>query len=624
MSQPPQPPNQPPQGEFGAPQDPAYGYPQQPPQPPQGQPSYGYPQNPPPPGQAPQAPPPPGQPPQTPPAAAGQPPQAAPAPGQPPQAPASPYGYPGAQQPGQQPQFGQPPYGQQAYGQQAYGPGPYAPPQYGMYPPQAPYPGATPPGGGSKQRVVLIVGAAVAALLLIVGGVWFATSGDGDGKKDEAKNSSGGSGTSGGSTGGDSGGSDGGTTTTTVEAELITKIPRPKVDEQVTAEGLWVTDTVFAKSGVDEIVGYDVSGGEKKWEIPLDGSVCWASRHTTEDGSTAVLFQGAKTTKDKLHQGCTEVAAINVNTGKKLWQKSISESGRKLRFDEVTIGGGTVAAGGISGGAAWKLDGGERLWKPGTDKECRDDGYAGGEKLVAVKRCGEYSKPELEVQTLNPSSGSPKSVYKVPSGIEYVHIASTDPLVIAVDASDDTGSGVSDFFAIDDGEKTGKLRGKIATQQGQYTPECGSTDVEDCKLVTVTQDTLYMPTKEHQAQADYGRTNEIVAFDLDGGKTKGKADAGEGRVMVPLRMEGGDIIAYKYPTYDKGGEVVSIDGKTLKQSVLLKNDDSTARTESVFRPEFNMDVVYKDSRLYMGQHYITNRKPLVGEKEYLAIVFGED
>ncbi|MEV6313887.1 PQQ-binding-like beta-propeller repeat protein [Streptomyces sp. NPDC051776] len=489
-----------------------------------------------------------------------------------------------------------------------------------MYPPQGPYPGATPPGGGqSKQRVALIVGAAVAALLLIVGGVWFATSGDDDGKKDEAKNSSGGSGS-----GGSSGGSDGGPKGGTIDAELITKIPRPEVSDQVTAEGLWVTDSVFAKGDVDKIVGYDVTGGKKKWEIPLDGSICWASRRTTEDGRTAVLFQGAKATKDKPHQGCTEVAAIDINSGKKLWQKNVSDGDDKVRFDEVTVGGGTVAAGGTGGGAAWKLDGGKQLWKPSANDECQDDGYAGGSKLVAVRRCGDYSKPTLEVQTLNPASGAPKSVFKVPGGIEYVHIASTDPLVIAIDASDDTGSGVSDFLAVDDSRKAGKLRGKIATQQGQYTPECGSTDVEDCKLLAVTKDTLYLPTKEHQGQAEYGRTNEIVAFSLDGGKSKGKADAGEQRVMVPLRMEGGDIIAYKYPTYDKGGQIVSIDGTSLKESVLMKNDNSTARTESSFRPEFNMDVVYRGGKLYMGQHYVTDRAPLAGEKEYLAIVFGAE
>ncbi|MGP3922339.1 outer membrane protein assembly factor BamB family protein [Streptomyces sp. 8N616] len=598
MSQPPQPPNQPPQGGFGAPQDPSYGYPQQPP----GQPSYGSPQTPP------QTPPPPGQPPQTPPPPQG-PPQTPP----PPQTSQPSYGYPG-QQPPQQPQFGQPQYGQQGYGQPQYGQQ-----QYGMYPPPAQYPGATPPPGSgqSRRRMLVIISAVVAVLLIVGGGIWFATSGDDD-KRDEAGNSSGGS-----SEGGDNGGGTGGRTET-VDGRLIAKIPRPKVTEQVTAEGLWVTDTVFAKAGVDKIVGYDVTGKQQKWTLPLDGSICWSSRHVTEDGKTAVLFQGAKATAEKQHQGCTEVAVIDINTGKKLWQKNVTDGDEKVRFDEVTLGGGTVAAGGTSGGAAWKLVGGKELWKPQANDECQDDGYAGGTKLVAVRRCGAYDKPSLEVQTLNPATGAPKSVFKVPSGVEYAHVASTDPLVVAIDASDDTGSGVSDFLAVDDSGKSGRLRGRIATQQGQYTPECGSTEVEGCKLLAVTQDTLYLPTKEHQSKAEYARTNEIMAFGLDGGKSKGKADAGEKRTMVPLRLEGGDIIAYKYPTYDKGGEIVSIDPKTLKQSVLLRNDDSSARTESNFRPEFNTDVVFENSRLYMGQHYVTDREPIAGEEEYLAVVFGAE
>ncbi|MGP3983713.1 hypothetical protein [Streptomyces sp. KR80] len=581
MSQPPQPPNQPPPGPpgggFGAPQDPPFGYPQQPP----GGPGYGGPQTP-------QAP--------------AQPPQPPPAPAAPPHAgggfgapvPPPSYGYPGApQQPAAQP-----------YGQQ----------QYGMYPPQGQFPGSglppRPGGGPSQQRVLVIVSAVVAVLLVVAGGAWFAASGGGEDRKNEAGNSSGGSDGRGGSSG-------------TVEAKLIAKIPRPVVTNQVTAEGLWVTDTVFAKGDVDKIVGYDPAGARKKWEIPLSGSICWASRHTTEDGRTAVLFQGAKATAGKLHQGCTEVAVIDINAGKKLWQESVTDGGEKVRFEEVTIGGGTVAAGGLRGGAAWKLDGGTLLWKPRSTDSCKDDGYAGGTKLVVVRRCGSYARPELEVRTVNPASGAPTSVFRVPSGIAYVHVASTDPLVIALDATDDTGSGVSDFMAIDDSGRTGKLRSKIATQR-QYTPECGSTNVEDCKLLAVGKDRLYLPNKEHQAQAEFGRTNEIVAFDLDSGKAKGKADAGEQRTMVPLRMDGDDVIAYMNPTYDKAGQVVRIDSQTYEKTVLLKNPDASAKTESNFRPEYNMDVVYAGGRLYMGQHYVTDRQPLAGEEEYLALVFGAE
>ncbi|MER5969295.1 hypothetical protein ABT112_06055 [Streptomyces sp. NPDC002055] len=675
MSQPPQPPN-PPQGGFGAPQDPAYGYPQQPPsggpgdgspqspapasprlekrpespeqpqaQPPQSAPQGPAPQGPAPQGPAPQAPapqtPPPPQPPQGPPPAPPQgPPPSAPqqgggfgAPGQPaygypaPQQPGQPgqpgqpaYGYPAPQPYGQQPQqpYAQQPYGQQPNPQQPYGQPPqqpYGQQAYGMYPPPAQFAGGgvPPQSGGSRRTLFLVVGAVVAVLLLVVGGVFVAAGGDDD-PKHEAGTSSGGS-------GGESGGSGGGKPGPAVEAELLAKLPRPEVEEQVTTDGLWVTDTVFAKGDVDKIVGYDVTGTDDKWRIPLDGSICWASPHITADGKVAVLFQGAKVTKKTVHQGCTEVGVFDLKKGTKVWQKSVKVADEKVRFAQVTVGGGTVAAGGTSGGAAWSL-GGKRLWQPKADSDCDDDGYGGGTRLVAVRRCGDYSKPNMEVQSLNPATGAPTSVYKLPSGIDGVFVVSTDPLVIGINAGDDTGSAVSHFLAIDDSGKAGKLRSKIGTRNGEYAPSCRGAEVEGCRLVTVSKDSLYLPTGEHQGQAEYGRTNEIVGFGLDSGKSTGKASAGDQRTMQPLRTDDdGSVIAYVKPTFDKGGQVVSIDPDSYDVSVLLKMPKSEARTESAYSPD-NQTFVYEGNRLYMTQKYASDREPLPGQKEYAGLVFG--
>ncbi|MFG2496641.1 hypothetical protein ACGFSB_00230 [Streptomyces sp. NPDC048441] len=159
-----QPPGQPPQDGFGAPQQPQppvpgapagpYGAPPPPPQQPDGQNPYAGP----PPGQAP-----------------AQPPYAQPPQGQPPQ--------------GQPPQ-GQPPYGQpqQPYGQSPQGPygqpqPPYGQPdpQYAAYPPPPPPGGTGAPGPGpGKKKLGLVIGSVVVAAALIGGGIFLVTSGDSD------------------------------------------------------------------------------------------------------------------------------------------------------------------------------------------------------------------------------------------------------------------------------------------------------------------------------------------------------------------------------------------------------------------------------------------------------------
>ncbi|QKV92914.1 hypothetical protein HUT19_15065 [Streptomyces sp. NA02950] len=602
MSQPPPPPNQPPQGGFGAPQDPGYGYPQQPPAPPQQ--GHGAPQAP---GQPPQGPPPPPpvSPPQTPPQGAGG------------------YGYPG--QPGQP---GQPVHAQPT---QVGMPSPFqsGPQQQYGYPPQPQYPGAPGPGGGtnnsnqSKQRLMIIVAAVVAVALVIGGGIWFATKDKGGNEaKDDDKKSS--QGSSSGSDGGSSGGFKKKPAPETVDGKLLNKIPMPKVKEQVTVEGMWTTDDAFVKVGVNKVVGYPLEGGSPKWEIPLAGAVCWSSPHLTDDGLTAVVYEESKPTKKDKYPDCNQVGLLDLKQGKMRWHKSVDgDYGDKMRFDEVTIGGGTVAAGGTRGGAAWSLDG-KQLWKPSESDECSDNGYGGGaDKLVAVRKCGEYGNEQVQIQTLNPKTGAVRSTYKVSRGIEYAHIASTDPLVVGLDAGDETGGGVSDFLAIDDSGKTGKVRGKISTDNGKYDPRCESTNVEGCRKIAISKatDTLFMPSKERSFSSE-GTGNEIVAFSMKTGKAIGKTDGVTSATMTPLGLDkDGYVIAYQDGGYSRGGAVWRIDPKSYEKNKLLQNSTDSAETESDFSADYS-EILFDGERLYMGDHYATKPSGEYDKDDPLAVVFG--
>ncbi|MGX1513230.1 hypothetical protein RKD44_004518 [Streptomyces collinus] len=87
-------------------------------------------------------------------------------------------------------------------------------------------------------------------------------------------------------------------------------------------------------------------------------------------------------------------------------------------------------------------------------------------------------------------------------------------------------------------------------------------------------------------------------------------------------MDGGNVIAYKRPPYDKGGQVVSIDGTTFKQTVLLENPATEAvrDVESSMSPDYS-ELLYSQGHLYMSQVY-ASEPTSADEKEYLAIGFG--
>ncbi|MEU5435529.1 PQQ-binding-like beta-propeller repeat protein [Streptomyces sp. NPDC020719] len=609
MSQPPQPPqppqqpsDQPPQG-FGAPQQPPAGGFGAPTPPPAG--GFGAPTPPAGGGFGGATPPPPAMPP-TPPA---QPPvQAPPAYGYPqPAPPAQPgYGYPG------QPQ-GQP--GAPGYGY------PGQPVTQPMQP--AGGPGS---GGGKKLsgQTTIIIAAVVAVALIVGGGIWYA--GKDDGKKDESKSGS----TQGGTGGKDAGGSATGgggkeQPAADVASKVLFQVPEPKVTDMVRVEGSWLTDKVYAKSGVNEIVGYDPAKGTQLWKLPLPGAVCAATTHVTSDSKTAIVYEGPKADGEK-YARCTEVAVLDLGTGKLAWTNSVKDGDRKTTYDEVTIGAGTVATGGTSGGSAWDLATGKLLWQPKiTTDQCKDAGYGGGDALVAVRKCGDYDKPTVTIQPLNPKTGAPVSSYKMPAGVQYAHIVSAQPLVVAADVGDTAGdgSGISDFFSIDD--KTGKLLARIPAPGDKYAARCGSTQVEKCNSVAAGGGKLFVPTEQHAGSTgDGGRTNEILAFDLATGQlVNGKADAGDGSALAPLRMDGNNVIAFKNAPYDKGSQIVSIDGGSFKQTVLMQNpaDTSVRDALSQFGPEYG-EIRFLQGKLFMSATMVSKPSTITDEKRYLLIGLG--
>ncbi|MFE1950202.1 PQQ-binding-like beta-propeller repeat protein [Streptomyces sp. NPDC059524] len=592
----------PPAGGFGAPTPPsAGGFGAPTPPPPQGGPGYGYPQAP---QGAPQTPPPPAAPPQ-----GG-------APG---------YGYPA--QP-QQPQPPTPAYGQQQYGQQPYGQPQPGQQQYG-YPqpsttPMAPVNGGGNGGGKSVSPIVWIVTAAVVVIALIVGGgIMYAGSSD-DGKSDTtAGGEKGGEGTTGkGGGGGGFGGAGEEKVPGNTSAQIAFQLPAPKVakDNVDSVMGSWLTDKTYAKSGVNEIVGYDPATGKEQWTLPLSGQTCGFTPTVTKDALAAVVAEDAKRPKDGMHKTCSQVTLFNVNTGEKVWTTSIGSGEQAVPFEELSFVGDTLAAGGgLRGGAAFDVKTGKPLWKP-QQGSCEDVGYAGGAQLVAVRKCGDFDNEKYEVQLLDPKSGQPKWSYKLAAGVDNAKILSTDPVVIGVGAGDNSAGTVSDIFSMD---ANGKLITKIAIDDEKYDFDCEVGKIDGCKKIVVGNGRVYLATQQHDAGGDIGQTNEIVSYDLKSGKTTAdRADGGEYEIF-PMRMDGGNILAFKRGPYDKGSEVVTIEPKAMKQTTLLvaPNTEPVKNAISAMVPgSSSSELLYSNGRLYFGKGLIS--KPYsADEKQYTALGF---
>ncbi|ARX84066.1 hypothetical protein SMD44_03501 [Streptomyces alboflavus] len=595
-----QPPNQPPHGGFGAPQDPqqggnpqpGYGYPQQ--QPGQAGP-YGYPQQPGPYGQPPQ----PGQ------------------PGQPAQP--GPYGQP--TQPGQPGPYGQQPgpYGQPTQPGQ---PGPYGQqPGYG-YPQQMPTgaPGTPPPGGGKgpfKGKTAVIIGAAVAALL-VAGGAVFALSGGDDGKKkSESKkkdpkasapvNPGDGSGD------GHEGKEDLNEGRQAGEAKVLWYKEAPKAPGRgAEAPGMWVEDGIAVKAAYRELLAYHVDSGKPAWPaIKLPQEICAATPQVSDDGKIVVAYKAGM----KRNAKCDQLQVIDLKTGKKGWQKQTTEKGL---FDstiglELSITGNTLMVGRSQSGTAYSISDGDKLFDAEKKDEgtCFPAGFTGGDRMLMKFSCGASTPTEHdEVVELNPRTGKIQWTKKFPKGWRLEHVYSTSPTVLYATNEDKKQWNITTL-------KSGSAKTRSEVQVNEdFAPECGwgglGGDLQACSGAVADDKYLYLPTKKTSG------ANQIVAISLASGKEAWRAKSPLDTSMVPMKTQGGDLVAYVEPSYDSGGRVVSIGTSgSHTPKTLLQHPAGTSKIENGF---YSKAVDYVDGRFYLST---TRLSGTAQGREKLMLAYGK-
>ncbi len=590
-----QPPSQPPQGGFG------------------------------PPPEVPQAP----QVPQATPYGAPPPPQ-----GPPPQPPAPPTPQPGYGHPPQPGPYGQPPAG--PYG--AAQPGPYgygATPGYG-YPSQQPpqFPGAPvppPPGGGVsksnalKGRPALLLGAAVAALLVIVGTVVTVTSGGGDDKKptaadphlsappsgpaepgDDKGDGDGGGGVAGADPGNLNEGRQAG------ESKVLWSKDAPDAPASgADAGGMWITDTVAVKTAYKEVFAFRTGSGAAAWgPIAFPQKICAVTPQKSADDKIVVAYMSGASSRAK----CNKLQVLDLNTGAKGWSGEVADG---ALFDsaisvELTLTGKTLMVGRSQSGTAYDLGTGAKLFdKVRYGAACFPAAFAGGAKLIVVSSCGASTSTEHdEVQELDPRTGAVRWTRPIPKGWRVGRTYSVDPVVLYLTDTNKKSWNISTLKA------DGSFRSEVSVDES-FAPECGwailERDLQGCQGVATDADTLYLPT-----QATTG-ANEIVAINLATGKEKWRVKSPAAKSMLPLKTEGGALIAYVEPSYDAGGQVVSIPvtGTSHTPTTLLKNPAAAADVENGF---FSKAYDWADGRFYLSTTRLSGRDE---QKEKLMLAYGK-
>ncbi|WP_411148587.1 PQQ-binding-like beta-propeller repeat protein [Streptomyces sp. A30] len=372
-----------------------------------------------------------------------------------------------------------------------------------------------------------------------------------------------------------------------------------KAGQNIAATGTWATAKTFAKTLGNSITGYRISTNRQAWKLAFPGSVCAATPHVTVDGRTAVAFSSEPTRTDPsggtVSGPCDRIAMFDIDTGKRLWHVELPE--KRLVPARVTMTRGKVIAAWEDGSAAYAMAGGKLLWSHTPGPACGDSGYAGGEALVRVVKCGDADNRRFRVEGTNPETGKPLWTYTVTPGVQDVRLVSSSPVVIAVAAGDLV---ITDLISLSD---QGKFRATISVPVQTYVTKCGdgidvTGPIETCEAVVADERQLYVATQARDTGtvSAHGQVaDEIVAFDLATGKSLRKFDAKIGRPMYPVRMSGDLLIAARESSSPHTpSAAVSIDPSSGKETLLLLYG-----TVGMLPFEY-LDVRYEHGRIFFA------------------------
>lgn len=355
----------------------------------------------------------------------------------------------------------------------------------------------------------------------------------------------------------------------------------------VSAPGSWVTDTYYASGAADAVQGYLTSTGKPAWTVPLDGSICEASRDITSTGKVAVVWAAAK----KVRSRCTEFGVIDVNKGTLLWRASIPAGKAGLGLDlNVDISEEIAAVGGPDGTLGYAVGSGKQLWDEPLEG-CLAEEHNGGRELFTMLSC----PGEFRVAKRDPQTGRAAWQYSVPKGYRGAWIVSGDPLVVAVM----TKSDLIDADRLLTVAANGDVQGTIDLGEN-YTAGCADND-GTCDATVTTKDTVYIA----EDAVGFSTANHIAAFDIRTGQRKWTSTAPSthtGGTFIPIRAEGDGLIAYLQPTTKRGSRVVHFAPEDGKQTTLLRMPDrlmAGASEDGLIDAEVSDPALFRDGRLYL-------------------------
>ncbi|WP_423509582.1 PQQ-binding-like beta-propeller repeat protein [Streptomyces xinghaiensis] len=488
------------------------------------------------------------------------------------------------------------------------GPNPYArtphPPAAG---PAVPPPPGHPPSPPSRRGRAPLFAAVLVLLLALAGGSWVYF----------------------GSGGGAAGGPEAGEASPPpehphrVKSAMSWEAPAPKgeIKDYVASDagGTWFTDTTVVKAEIRELKVYSRKDGKVQGTVPLPGEIC-GERPPPHDGTVALAYRDGD-------GACARLTLIDIGKRQRVWTAELPSAhgdGEQVRWIVMARMGDRVIVAGENTLRALSAADGEEQWEAGLPEGRLAGGLAGGERLLATSyRLSGGTAADYQVNEIDPADGGVRWSWSVPEGQRPNVFASVSPLVVGLVSIEQ--HLVNQFVALD-GKGRERSRVRVAAKGSEtgkdgpeqtFEPRCGYAG-DGCSAAVVADDTLYLPTQPAEADSDAGTEfNKLAAFDLATGDVKWSAAAGDKRTVIPVDVDGGNVIGYAEPTGESGGRLLRFDADSGKASLYQQHPDSDSENE---RDAYYTQHPPLDVYLDRGQFFIVCES-LTGSEEFLIVAY---
>lgn len=287
-------------------------------------------------------------------------------------------------------------------------------------------------------------------------------------------------------------------------------------DRPMTVEGLggWLSGPTVVRARFDRLVGYDVATGAVRWTYTVPGQdVLCAMSRTAADG-VGLIAHGAES------QPCSHVAAVDLTTGRALWERTVPADGSStaINADVIAVADGMAVLRTAQSVMAVRLRDGTPLWQDETADRCRFATVAAGHGQVLTTVSCVDQVPEI--RALDAGTGHARWTAKAPirGTIANIRPLSADPAVVWIQESGQRGVSVVTSF-----DETGRARASIPVDDGQRRLDVGdhgfrATPARD----VVLQDGLLVA----KAQLPGGKYR-VVAYGLADGRLRWSAKTGD-------------------------------------------------------------------------------------------------